>query len=129
MDIIKGLEQIEVKQNDGFVELTMPLVLDCGCTLLTLNIYETAEGYRVLCPLDIFEEANGTQRRYFDIYEKHDKSYHFQMKLNESDLVYKDYPYDYNPICAVNEFIRFYAAFDEFILEKCVIGNEEAFEA
>ena len=128
MDMLKALEQIEVKDENGYTELTLPVVLNVACTLLTLRIENTSSGYTVLSPLDMFSEANGTQERYFSIYEKCDGGYHYEMRLNAEGLVYKEYPEDYNPVCAVDEFVRFFVAFDDFIIQNDVIGNEERFE-
>ena len=69
----------------------------------------------------------GEMEYYFNIFERHDKNYHYDIQIKKGKI-YKDYPSNYNIAVAINEFIRFYVLFDDFIMQNSVIGREECFE-
>jgi hypothetical protein len=116
------------KQKKNCVQITIPLVVWTSNTLLDIRIKPSEFGYKIYCPTNVFLEANaqGNQEYYFNIFEKHDKNYHFDIKIQKG-IIYKDYTQETNLALAINEFIRFYVMLDDFITKHNVIGNEENF--
>jgi len=129
-DIFKRLStEFSAKQMKNYIKLNLPLVTWTNGGLLELRIKLKEDGYDIYCPVNLFEEKNagGEQEYYFNIFEKNDKNYHFDIKIKDGKI-YKDYPSNYNIAVAINEFIRFYVKLDDFIINNEVIGNEENFE-
>lgn len=126
-DIIKRMEDFAPTTKNGSVFLTLPVVMHVSGSLLELCIAPHDSYYLISCTEDHFSEANGDQQRYFDIFMKRDPHYHYEMQILDN-LIYKQYPNDFNVAVALNEFLRFFIAFDDFIMENGVIGNEEQFE-
>ena len=129
-DIFKRLStDFSAKKMKGYIQIQLPLVTWTDGGLLELRIKENEDGYRVYSPTNMFLEANagGSQEYYFNIFEKHDENYHYDIKINRGKI-YKYYPSNYNVAVAINEFIRFYVMLDDFIMKNSVIGREEDFE-
>lgn len=115
---------------NNIIKLTLPLVTWTDGCLLELRIKLKEDGdYTIYSPTNLFVEKNagGSQKYYFNIFEKHDKNYHYDIKI-KNGKIYKDYASDYNIAVAINEFIRFYVMLDDFIIKNSVIGHEEDFE-
>ena len=126
-DMRKSLEMFSPKEKNGKFFLTLPAVMHVCGTLLKLCIMPHDTYYIVACTDDLFEEANGDQQRYFDIFTKHDSNYHYDVEIREN-MIYKRYDSCYNVVVAVNELLRFFILFDDFIMKNDVIGNEDQFE-
>ena len=120
------LKEYAPTQKDGYIDITIPVVIRVCNGLLTLRISVSEEGYTVRCPLDIFEEANENAEYYFKLFAKYDKNYHYEMQIKD-DFFYKQYPCEYSLVCALDEFARFFILLDDFILANGVIGREEEF--
>lgn len=129
-DIFKRLStEFSAKQMKNYIKISMPLVTWIDGGLLELRIKLTENGYTIYCPTNLFLEKNagGNQKYYFTIFEKCDENYHYDIKIRNGKI-YKDYESNYNIAVAINEFIRFYVMFDDFIMKNNVIGHEEYFE-
>ena len=129
-NILKRLStEFVAKQVDDCIELTIPLITHTNGGLLELKIKPTNDGYTLCYTDNMFVEANagGDQEYYFNIFKKHDKNCHFDIKI-KNGLICKDYSADFNVAVAINEFIRFFVTFDDFIINNNVIGNETDFE-
>lgn len=128
--LIKRLKkEFSVREYKRYTQITIPLVINTSGTLLVLRIKEREDGYTIYCPTNIFLEANaqGNQTYYFNIFEKYDKNYHYDIKIKKGKI-YKDYLEDRSIITAIDEFIRFYIMLDDFIINNSVIGAENKFE-
>ena len=129
-DIFKRLSRdFLVKKTKRYIQISIPLVLLTSGTLLILRIKQSKDGYTIYCPTNMFLEANarGNQTYYFNIFEKNDKNYHYDIKIKRGKI-YKDYPEDSSVITAIDEFIRFYIMLDNFMINNSVIGSENKFE-
>ena len=129
-DIFKSLsDKFYIKQMKSYIQVKLPLVLWTSGSLLNLKIKRKKEGYTIYCSTNLFLEANagGDQTYYFNIFEKYDKNYHFDIKI-KNGVIYKDYSKESSPTVAINEFIRFYIMLDDFIINNGVIGSEEKFQ-
>lgn len=117
------------KQTQDYIEITIPIVTWVNGALVTLRIVKSEENIIIYSPTNLFLEANagGDQSYYFDIFEKHDKNYHYDINLKDGNFS-KTYSADTNIAVAINEFVRFFILLDDFILNNDVIGNEEIFE-
>ena len=58
---------------------------------------------------------------------KNDKNYHYDMQI-VNDVIYKEYPKNRSITTALDEVIRFFILFDDYIMHNDVIGHEEDFE-
>lgn len=129
-DIFKRLkDEFSVKKLKGCIKVTVPLVIVTNGGLLNLKIKQNGEGYTIYCPTNIFLEANarGDQSYYFNIFERCDKNYHYDIKIKNGKF-YKDYSCDRNIVVAIDEFIRFFVLLDNFFVNNNVVGHEEDFE-
>lgn len=126
-NILKRLKtEFSAKQKKDYILLLLPVVINLDSGLLNLRIAETETGYTISCPRNFFVDANESLEFYFNVFEKYDKNYHYDMQIKKGKLT-KDYSQETNIITAINEFVRFIILFDNFIINNDVIGNEEHF--
>ncbi|MBQ4558426.1 MAG: hypothetical protein IJA61_03520 [Clostridia bacterium] len=125
-NILERLKSFSLKQNNNHISITIPLVIVTDGGLLDLIIEQIDNGYKIYCPRDFFSEANGSQEFYYSIFENKDKSYHYEMKIQDN-IIYKEFSNEYNIVVALSEVIRFFVLFDDFIINNGVVGNEEDF--
>ena len=128
IDVMGCLKDFYPIQCEGYVEVTFPVTIDVAYSLLTLRITPGDETYTISCNEDYFCETNGSTERYYNIFKKWDKSYHYGIQLKDEYIIYKEYENDYNPVVAISDFIRFFIKFDDFIMDNSVVGCEENFE-
>jgi hypothetical protein len=124
---MEHLEMFAPVQGDGYVDITLPVAINTMWCALEIRITPSDDTYRLESILDMFEDANDGAQFYFDIFEKHDKNYHYGILLDDS-VFYKEYENDYNLSRALDEFIRFFILLDDFIIKNNVIGHEEDFQ-
>lgn len=126
--LFEKLKKFVPRQRKNYIDITIPVVMNLNGSLLELRVKENENSYEILCQTNLFLEANagGSQKFYYDIFEKHDKNYHYDMKIR-NEKIYKEYTKDYNIIVAISEFIKFFVMFDDFFINNSVIGNEEKF--
>jgi len=128
-DIFKRLSsEFSAKQMKNYIKVNIPVITCVNGGVIELRINKKENGFDVCCPTNLFSEANagGKQEFYFDIFEKYDKNYHFNIKLKNGKF-YKSYKEDSNVVVAINEFIRFLIMLDNFIIDNSVIGREGEF--
>jgi len=125
-NILERLKSFSPKQNNNHISITIPLVIVIDGGLLDLIIEQIDNGYKIYSPRDFFSEANGSQEFYYNIFENKDKSYHYEMKIQDN-IIYKEFSNEYNIVVALSEVIRFFVLFDDFIINNGVVGNEEDF--
>ncbi len=128
-NIFKRLQkEFTPKLARNYIQLNIPVITFTNGGYLELRIKQKKDSYTIYCPTNLFLEANagGDQEYYFNLYNKNEKNI-YNVKIKKGKI-YKDYQNDFNVVIAVNEFIRFYVAFDDFIINNDVIGHEEAFE-
>lgn len=126
-DFFESLKIFTPTQKDGVIELSVPIVLNVAFDTLTLYIAPSKEVYTIYSPIYFFSKGNDTPKFYFDAFMKHDKSYHYNMRISGDYKVFKQFKSNHNPIFAIDEFVRFFIAFDNFIIDNNVIGNESDF--
>jgi len=126
-DIMKRLKEFAPKKCKGFVEITLPIVLNINGTVLNLRIESTDLGYKICYPYDLFYDANRSQKWYYNLFLKNDKNYHCDLQVNDS-VIYKNYDNEYNIAVAVSDFVHFFVLLDNFIINNQIIGNEENFD-
>ena len=128
MNIFNQIKDHAPIQKQDCVEIEFPIAFFASHgSLLRFSIAPKEGGYVVACLDDLFSESNGSQERYFNIFMKHDKHYHYDMQI-VNDVIYKEYPENHSVTMALNDFIRFFIMFDDFIIDNDVIGHEEDFE-
>lgn len=126
--ILESLSDFSPKLQDNYIEVSFPVVMNVSFSYLRLRIVPREQTYKIYCPDDLFREKNDSQKRYFDIFMKWDKSYHYGMQIDENHLIYKEFKNNYNPLCAIDEFIRFFILLDDFIMDNNVVGREDDFD-
>ena len=129
-DLFKKLNAgFSIKQMKNHIKITLPVVIHTSGTFLDLKVKQYKEGFTISCPTNIFSEHNaqGNQEYYFNIFEKNDKNYHYDIKI-KNGIIFKNYPLETSINVAIDEFVRFYILLDDFIINNNVIGQEERFE-
>jgi len=127
-DIMDFFKEFTPVQGDGYVDITLPIVMHVAFDSLKLRIIPGEKSYMVCCVEDYFTETNDIQKRYFDIFMKWDKNYHYNMQIKDGYIIYKEYENNHTLIYAIDEFVRFFVLFDEFINNNYVVGQEEKFD-
>lgn len=125
--IFESLSEFSPKLEGDYIEVSFPVLMNVAFSYLKLRIVPGEQSYKIFCPDDLFREKNDSQKRYFDIFMKWDKNYHYNMQLDENHLIYKEFKNNYNPACAIDEFIRFFILLDDFIMDNNVVGREDEF--
>ena len=104
-----------ISVDDGrYFEIELPVVLYFNYQRLRLYIYPTDDGYYVSDDGEAFVEHSFDTEYYFELFNKEDPSYHFDIELKD-DHICKRYRYDFSLISAIDEFIRFFILLDEFM--------------
>lgn len=123
MDVIERFKDFAPKQMDGYFELTVPLVIQTCGGLLTLRVIPKEDSYVISYEEDLFYEHNRDARYYFDLFNEYDTDYHYGIEL-KNDVFCKEYQDEFNVVVAIDEFIRFFARFDDFLMYNAVFGTE-----
>lgn len=113
-------------QCDGYIDVTLPVLLATDWSFLHLHIIEGEESFRIVCPDDIFAEQNGSLTYYFTLFSEHNGGERYGMQLGD-DGIYRDYPAEHSVRVALSDFVRFFLRFDDFIIDNDILGNEENF--
>lgn len=116
-DYFKDLEIFTPTQNDKFIEITVPVIMDMNYGILKLEILILDDGYIICDDGQNFLEFSYPAKHYYDLFMEQDTNHHFKMQL-DGDRIYKKYPYDFNIRVAVNEFVRFFVYLDDFVLKN-----------
>ena len=106
--------------------MTLPVVIYINNAFLELTVTPYDDEYEIACKEDLFQDANGNQEFYFDIFTAYDNNHHYGLEI-EDGVIFKRYPNEYSLTVALNEFIRAFILLDDFIISKDVIGNEDSF--
>ena len=115
-EILEKLEVFKPIKKDKMIELAIPVILKISNNCLFLKITTTNDGYRILADSENFERLNNVISFY---YEKFEKQGHnpYDMQCN-NDCIFKNYKSDFSITVAINEFIRFFIEFDNFISQN-----------
>ncbi len=104
--------------NDGeFFQIELPVLLYFNYQRLCLRIYPVDDGYYIFDDGKTFIEHNDTAQYYYDLFEKEDKSYHFDIELKNNHIC-KHYRFDFSLMASLDEFIRYFILLDEFMREN-----------
>ena len=127
-DIKKRLfEDFSPKERDGYFEIEFPVAIYTSGTLVSLRIEQHEDKYIITHPDDIFSDrGNATLEFYYGIFKKWNKDCYFAVELIDGVLT-MECPNNYNVAVTISDFIKFMIAFDDFIINNNVIGNEENF--
>ena len=100
--------------NGEAFEIELPVVLYFNYQRLRLYIYAVDDGYYVSDDGETFVEYSCDTRYYYELFNKKDKAYHFEIGLKDNHIC-KYYRFDYSLMSAIDEFIRFFILLDEFM--------------
>lgn len=114
------------KVKGGYIDITLPVVVNIDGGLIELRIKAEKESYSVWSKRDFFSEANADLEYYYNIFEKFDKCYHYDISVKRGRL-FKEYNLEQSVVTMVDEFVRLILNLDNFIINNSVIGNEEKF--
>ena len=104
----------ESKNNGESFEIELPVVLYFNYQRLKLYIYPVDDGYYISDDGEAFLEHSCDTQYYFDLFNKQDTGYHFEIELKDNHIC-KHYRFDYSLMSAIDEFIRFFILLDEFM--------------
>ena len=128
-DIFKRLKnEFSAKQRKNYIDIAIPVVMRTNGGLLNLRIKPKVDCYEIIGLSNLFSEitADESQDFYYQIFEKYDNNYHYEIKLKNNKL-HKEYSIETNIVVAIDEFIRFFIMLDDFMINNNVIGHEENF--
>ena len=112
--ITESLDIFKCEEMDGCVQITVPLALNMTFNFLTLYIRVNEDGFTVFDEGSVCDEHNDTEQGYLDVFLKKYPEHDYGIRVQDR-FFYKDYPNDYNPRMAIDDFIRFFVPFDDFV--------------
>ena len=107
--LLGELDIFKATTTDGKIEITVPVALRTTHTFLVLLITTDGDGFTV-CDDGTLLDSWG-DRGYSAYVKEGRKCYCIE---HNSELFYKSYPADYSPLMAISNFVKFFAAFDDF---------------
>lgn len=119
-DYFKNLDIFKPKKNDNSIEITIPIAMDINNNLPKLTVTQIDGGYIICDDGKTFSRLNFSADYYFNLFTQKNSSHSYQIKLDGNKLT-KQYPDNFNIQVAVNEFVRFFACLDDFILDENLI--------
>ena len=123
-DIVDWFHAFRPKKRGSVTRMTIPVILSSLQCLIELKVKEFPDFFRVSFDNEFFYEKNETPEFYFNLFMKNDKSYHYNMKIDKKGNIFKDYKNDASLVAFADEFVRFFVAFDDYLMENQVIGHE-----
>ena len=116
-EIVDALKIFEAQEKDGFIEINLPIILDMNNQCFVINITPDKGGFVVSDGGFAFENFNDTAKHYFDMFASAfaEKCEGFEVC---GEQVCKRYADNTSLIFALNEFIRFFIEFDNFIFQN-----------
>ena len=112
--IVDKLELFKPTMKEKYVEIVLPVAIKIYNDCLTLRIIPYKDGFIVSDDAKTFSEFNESTNYYYDLFMQDNKNNHYDIKLY-NNLIYKQYPDNFNLTFAINEFIRFFIDLDNFI--------------
>ncbi len=115
--IVKGLEIFKPQKKNGFVELNLPLVLKMNNQCFTLQIIPEKSGFVISDGGYTFENFNNTAKYYFDLFAGNQATACDGFEVCDEQIC-KKYPDNTSLIFALDDFIRFFLEFDNFVFQN-----------
>lgn len=115
-EILERLEVFKPIEKDRVVELTIPVILKISNNSLFLKVTKHNDGYRIFADSENFERLNNFINFYYKKFESQGHG-HYDIQCND-DCIFKDYKSDFSITVAIDEFIRFFIEFDNFISQN-----------
>ena len=113
--IIDSLSMCNIKKTEKYFEIELPIVLFFNQQILTLRLYYTDNGYYISTDGTTFDDCDYDCKYYYDLFNGNDKNHHYDIK-QDNNYIYKEYSLDRSARTAVDEFIKFFVYFDDYIL-------------
>ncbi len=115
-DILKQLEILSIKSDDDHVTITLPVCLYMNWNCVELIIKPTEKGYVITDTGDNFNRFNNVASYYYDLFIKSGNRF-YDIQL-DNETIFKEYEFNFSIIAALDEFIRFFANLDDFVLDN-----------
>ena len=119
IDFKKSLSEYGAREADGYFELSIPVVMEFAYTNLVLHVTPHENGeYTVSNAEDIFDELSFSGEHYYRgllalLGDACPSSYRkFEV---DCGIFHRRYAYDYAPLWALYEFIKFFMDLNEYI--------------
>ena len=123
-DIVDWFHTFRPKKRGSVTRMTIPVILSGIRSLIELKVKEYPDFFRVSFDSEFFDDKNCNPEFYFNLFMKKDKSYHYDMQIDKKGNIFKDYKNDVSVVAFSDEFVRFFVAFDDYLMENEVFGHE-----
>ena len=120
--IMNFLDIFKCVEKDGCAEITVPLALHMTFNFLTLYISVTDDGFTVFDEGGVCSDHNDSEEGYLQVFLQKYPNEDYGIRVRDG-FFYKDYPRDYNPRMAIDDFVRFFVPFDNFVCTW--LGDDE----
>ena len=107
-------------ENGKYFVVELPVAIYFNFQRLTLYIYPVDDGYYISDDGKTFVEKNNSAKYYYDLFNKKDKNFHYNIEL-KNDYLCKKYRFDVSLIASIDEFVRFFVFLDEFIQNNNIV--------
>ena len=124
--LTKQLKTFTPKEYQRYIEITFPIVTHLNGGFLRVRIKNSGDGYALYCPDNLFFDANGSQKFYFDIFKKYGQSVDFGVSVKKEKF-YKAFGKEDSVVVIIDQFVRLILNLENFIFANDVIGHEENF--
>lgn len=115
-EIIEKLRGFSPVAKEDHIEIKVPVVMRLYDAFLMLQITPLEEGYMISDDGHTFDEWNHDLSYYFHLFLQNDTNCHYDIQSSK-EKIYKVYPENFSVAVALDEFVRFFIALDDFILK------------
>lgn len=122
MDFSYIINNYKISERQGYLDVSLPIVMDMSennCNLI-LTILPDESGYEVYSTDGMFKRSGYSAKECFDRYAADENNCTYGIKL-EGGRFTKKYSSSDNPVFALDDFIKFFVLFNEFVMR----GGEE----
>ncbi len=116
MDFKSLITRFIIAESDGCVVASFPIIMDMDPNNSTLNIgiFEAEDEYTLVNDGSMFDESGMSAKDCYNKFTEAGKC-NYEIKY-ENGLFTKSYKKNQNPVFALDEFIKFFVTFNEYVM-------------
>ena len=114
--LFEDLKHFYHEDMGDYIQVRVPVAINLFNACLILRVYPNSDHYTITDEGDSFDRLSCEPRHYLSLFlENGGKSY--GIGLN-GEILFKDFPNNYNINVAISSFVKFFVLFDNFITEN-----------
>ena len=116
------INKFKISERKGYIDVSLPIIMDMSennCNLI-LTITPTEDsGYVVYVTDSMFKDSGYSAKKCFENFAANEKNCTYGIKLENGKFT-KTYSSCDNPVFALDDFIKFFVPFNEFVLQSSI---------